>query len=71
MRYIFIFFLLVKIVLAYTNIAPLYFDEKIDGDGGYKEYILTNNTQRTLKYRIYAEKKRRWFRYDFLDRNLS
>ncbi len=57
MKYIFIFFLLVKIVLAYTNIAPLYFDEKIDGDGGYKEYILTNNTQRTLKYRIYAEKK--------------
>ena len=34
-----------------------YFDEKIDGDVGYKEYILTNNTQRTLKYRIYAEKK--------------
>lgn len=57
MKYIFLFFLLIKITLGYTNIAPLYLDENIDGEGAYKEYILTNNTQKNLKYRIYVEKK--------------
>lgn len=57
MKYFFIFFLLIKITFGYTNIAPLYLDENIDGEGAYKEYILTNNTQKTLKYRVYVEKK--------------
>lgn len=52
-----IFFLLTSIQLfSYTNIYPLTFDERIDGQGGYKEYTLTNVTNKTLRYKIYEEK---------------
>ena len=52
-----IFFLLISIQLfSYTNIYPLTFDERIDGQGGYKEYTLTNVTNKTLRYKIYEEK---------------
>ncbi|MGL4307399.1 MAG: hypothetical protein ACRCRV_00730 [Cetobacterium sp.] len=57
MKYIWIFFIVMEIALGYTNIAPLYLDEKIDGEGAYREYIITNNTERTLKYRVYGEGK--------------
>lgn len=44
-------------ILAYTNISPLNFDERIDGEGGYKEYTLFNSTKNKLTYKIYPEKK--------------
>lgn len=43
-------------ILAYTNISPLNFDERIDGEGGYKEYTLFNTTKNRLTYKIYPEK---------------
>ena len=41
---ILVFILLSLKSFSYTNITPLVFDERIDGDGGYKEFILTNVT---------------------------
>lgn len=41
---------------GYINVDPLYFDKRIDGVGGYKEYTLTNSTNKTLRYRVYSEK---------------
>lgn len=60
MRYIWIFFLLGRLAFGYTNIAPLYLDENIGGEGAYREYIVTNNTEKTLRYRIYCEEKKNY-----------
>ena len=38
-RILIFLFLSIKI-WAYVNITPLTFDKRIDGEGGYKEYIL-------------------------------
>ncbi len=57
MKFIYVLFLCFSTMIsAYTNVSPVYFDERIDGEGGYKEYTLTNSTNKVLKYRIYSEK---------------
>lgn len=40
---------------AYINIYPLTFNQRIDGMGAVKDYILTNNTTKPLKYQIELE----------------
>lgn len=42
-------------VSAYMNIYPTNFDKRIDGIGDIEEYIITNTTNKILKYRIYLE----------------
>ena len=58
---ILLFFIFSINILAYTNISPLNFDKRIDGEGGYKEYTLFNNTKKRLTYKIYVEKKQNNF----------
>lgn len=54
----FLLFFIIQInIFSYTSISPLYFDERIDGEGGYKEYILSNATRKIVGYKIYFEKK--------------
>lgn len=50
---------------AYVNITPLTFDKRIDGEGGYKEYTLSNSSKNITKYRIYIEKNNE--KYDMSD----
>lgn len=40
---------------AYINIYPLTFNQRIDGMGAVKDYVLTNNTTKPLKYQIELE----------------
>lgn len=42
-------------VFAYINITPITFDERIDKDGGIKEYIISNSSKKSKRYRIYVE----------------
>lgn len=52
-----LFFVISINLFAYTSVSPLYFDERIDGEGGYKEYTLSNATRKIVGYKIYFEKK--------------
>lgn len=49
---IFLFFILSSLAFGYINIYPLYFDQRIDGMGGIKDFILTNTTSKTVRYQI-------------------
>lgn len=40
---------------AYINITPITFDERIDKDGGIKEYTISNSSKKNKRYRIYVE----------------
>lgn len=42
-------------VFAYINITPITFDERIDRDGGAKEYIISNSSKKSKRYRVYVE----------------
>ena len=42
-------------VFAYINITPITFDERIDKDGGAKEYVISNSSKKSKRYRIYVE----------------
>lgn len=55
MKNLFIFFLIFKITLSYINIYPTNFDKKIDYDGSYQEFILFNQSNNSVLYRIYLE----------------
>jgi hypothetical protein len=50
-----IYMILFCSVSAYMNIYPTNFDKRIDGIGDTEEYIITNTTNKILKYRIYLE----------------
>ena len=50
---IFLFFTIE--VFAYINITPITFDKRIDRDGGVKEYIISNSSTKSKRYRIYME----------------
>lgn len=50
---IFLFFILSSLAFGYINIYPLYFDQRIDGMGGIKDFILTNTTSKTVRYQIH------------------
>lgn len=52
-----LFFIISINIFSYTSVSPLYFDERIDGEGGYKEYTLSNATRKIVGYKIYFEKK--------------
>ena len=52
---ILIFLFLTIEVFAYINITPITFDERIDRDGGSKEYIISNSSKKSKRYRIYVE----------------
>lgn len=41
---------------AYTNIYPVNFDKRIDGIGEVQEYILTNTTNKKMKFKVYKER---------------
>lgn len=42
-------------VFAYINITPITFDERIDKDGGAKNYIISNSSKKIKRYRVYVE----------------
>lgn len=50
-----LFLILTLNTFSYINIYPVSFDEKIDGDGAYKEFVLYNKTKQPVKYRVYIE----------------
>lgn len=52
---ILIFLFLTIEAFAYINITPITFDERIDREGGAKEYILSNSSKKNKRYRIYVE----------------
>lgn len=54
-KVIIIFYLLSKVVFSYINIYPTSFDKRIDGDGGYQEFTVVNNTSEKIMYRVYIE----------------
>lgn len=35
-----------------TSIAPIYFNKRIDGAGGYQEYKISNSTLATMRYKV-------------------
>lgn len=52
-KYVFALFLfLSSISFGYINIYPLSFDQRIDNMGGIKDFILTNTTNKVVKYQI-------------------
>lgn len=44
------------ISFAYVNIYPTYFDKRIDTTGATEEFVLTNDTNKEIKYRVYIKK---------------
>lgn len=46
------FFCLSLSSFAYINIYPLSFNQRIDGMGGIKDFVLTNTTNKVIKYQI-------------------
>lgn len=52
----FIFFTIFVSSFSYINIYPLSFNKRIDGFGGIEDFILTNNTNKKLKYQINIKK---------------
>lgn len=42
---------------AYMNIYPLVFDKRIDGMGAIQDFVLTNTTNKQVKYQVNLEKK--------------
>lgn len=51
--YLLLLFLLVySLSFSYINIYPLFFDQRIDGMGGVKDFILTNTTNKVIKYQV-------------------
>ncbi|MGL5595617.1 MAG: hypothetical protein ACRDDH_16905 [Cetobacterium sp.] len=48
----FFFFFLTSVSFAYINVYPLSFDQRIDSMGGVKDFILTNTTNKVMKYQI-------------------
>ncbi len=54
MKRVLLFILIVclfKVGFAF-NYSPLYFDERIDGEGGFKEFTYTNTTLNPIRYKI-------------------
>lgn len=47
-----LFFMFSVVSFAYINIYPLSFDQRIDGMGGVKDFVLTNTTNKVVKYQI-------------------
>lgn len=47
-----LFFMFSVVSFAYINIYPLSFDQRIDDMGGIKDFVLTNTTNRVVKYQI-------------------
>lgn len=45
-------FLLIFFTTFSFHITPTFFEKRIDAGGGYQEYILKNNTNRTARYKI-------------------
>lgn len=46
-----IFFLISNFIFA-LEIQPTMFEQRIDGSGGYREFIVSNNTNSTLRYKL-------------------
>lgn len=46
-----LFFLITNIIFA-LEISPTMFEQRIDGSGGYKEFVVANNTNTTLRYKL-------------------
>ncbi|MGL5316156.1 MAG: hypothetical protein ACRC92_23060 [Peptostreptococcaceae bacterium] len=48
---VFLFLVIFKFSFSF-HIAPTFFEKRIDTGGGYQEFILKNNTNRTARYKI-------------------
>ncbi|MGL5208352.1 COG1470 family protein [Cetobacterium sp.] len=59
MKKILILFLILTLkTFSYINIYPLKFNERIDGEGAYKEFVLYNKTKEPIRYRVYLEESK-------------
>ncbi|MCX3066798.1 hypothetical protein OQE61_04745 [Cetobacterium somerae] len=55
MRRLHLFVTTFLIIISTTfsfHITPTFFEKRIDGSGGYEEYVLKNNTNETVRYKI-------------------
>lgn len=50
-RFFTLFFLITNIVWA-LEIGPTMFEQRIDGAGGYREFVVSNSTNTTLRYKL-------------------
>lgn len=46
------FFCIYYLSFAYINVYPLSFDQRIDNMGGVKDFVLTNTTNKVVKYQV-------------------
>lgn len=55
MRRLYLFVTTFLLIISTTfsfHITPTFFEKRIDGSGGYEEYVLKNNTNETVRYKI-------------------
>lgn len=48
----FILFLLVANIIFALEISPLMYEQRIDTDGGYREFVIKNSGDKTLRYKV-------------------
>lgn len=54
-RIILVYLLICKLALGYINIYPTFFYERLEDNKIFKTIILTNTTEKTIRYRLYTE----------------
>ncbi len=50
-KFLMLFFLITNIIFA-LELSPTMFEQRIDGSGGYREFVVANNTNTTLRYKL-------------------
>lgn len=57
-RVLFLYLLTMKLIFGYINVYPSFFYEKLDKNGIFKTFTLTNKKDENIKYRLYLEDKK-------------
>lgn len=52
MKKIIILFFIIFVTTFTFNITPTFFEKRLDAEGGYQEYILKNNSDSTVRYKV-------------------
>lgn len=52
---VFVFLILKELSFGYINIYPTFFYEKISDKGVFKQFVLTNKNNESVRYRLYLE----------------
>lgn len=50
-KFLILFFLVANIIFA-LEISPLMYEQRIDADGGYREFVIKNSGDKTLRYKV-------------------